>query len=92
MSGEGLAQFGALLVAELCEEGIVDDMVGGAEIVDALLSAQMVSSAGTREKTGNSVRRRGELRLRAESCGGSSWNAPTYLSVANAVYDRSHWE
>ena len=36
MSGEGLAQFGALLVAEFCEERVTNDMVGGAEVVNAL--------------------------------------------------------
>lgn len=33
---EGFAQLGALLVAEVCEERVVDDMVGSAEVVDAL--------------------------------------------------------
>lgn len=36
MVREGFAQLGALLVAEVCEERVVDDMVGGAEVVDAL--------------------------------------------------------
>lgn len=36
VAGEGIAQLAALLVAEICEEGVGDDMVGGGEIVDAL--------------------------------------------------------
>ena len=36
VSGEGLAQFRALLVAEICEEGVGNDVVGGAEVMDAL--------------------------------------------------------
>lgn len=36
VSGKGFAQFCALLVAEICEEGVADNMVGCAEIVDAL--------------------------------------------------------
>lgn len=34
--GEGLLQFRALLVAANCEERVLDDVVGGAKVVEAL--------------------------------------------------------
>lgn len=34
--GEGILQLGTLLMAEICEEGVGDDVVGGAKVVDAL--------------------------------------------------------
>lgn len=36
MAGEVLAQRFALLVAEIGEEGVLDDVVGGANVVQAL--------------------------------------------------------
>lgn len=36
MAGEVLAERFALLVAEVSEEGILDDVVGGANVVQAL--------------------------------------------------------
>ena len=39
VSGEGLAQFRALLVAEICEKGVGDDVVGGANVVNTLEEA-----------------------------------------------------
>lgn len=41
--GEGSLQFSALLVAEICEEGILDDVVGGAKVVEALEEAMVRS-------------------------------------------------
>lgn len=36
MAGEVLAERLALLVAEISEEGVLDDVVGGAKVVQAL--------------------------------------------------------
>jgi hypothetical protein len=38
MAGKVLAQFAALLVAKVCEKGIVDNVVFCAEVVQALQS------------------------------------------------------
>lgn len=36
MAGKRLLELAALFMAEVCEEGVRDDMVFGAEVVDAL--------------------------------------------------------
>lgn len=38
MVREVVAQLAALLMAEVCEEGVRDDMVGGAKVVNALIA------------------------------------------------------
>lgn len=57
VSGEGLAQSRALLVAKICEEGVGDDVVGGANVVDALEEAmvRLYSSRSNRAYVGETL-------------------------------------
>lgn len=46
MERKALAQLGALLVAEICKERIEHHMVGGAEIVEALVALNQHDAQG----------------------------------------------
>jgi hypothetical protein len=46
--GEGILQLSTLLMAEICEEGVGNDVVGSAKVVDAL-EETMVRSCTCRD-------------------------------------------
>lgn len=82
---EVVAQLAALLVAEICEEGVRDDVVGGAEVVDAL--GEVAISAIV---DGILSRVFSNPRLCTVPCVMIGVGMLTYLGVADAVDDRGH--